>query len=122
MEHHGHVRKPRLAALTAPQRRAQLSQPRPQTYNEVMLDHPATTKPAQIRRTTHSPQNNRKNKFLSLSHQVLRLSVMQQKLTGTKKNQRRWEENKGTNKEGYSYRNRKRQKPEESDLEYHKRF
>lgn len=116
MEHHGHVRKPRLATLTAPQRTAQLSQPRPQTYNEVMLDHPATTRPAQIRRTTHNPQNNRNNKFLSLNHHVLRLSVMQQKLTGTKKNQRRWEENKGTNKEGYSYRNRKRQKPEESDL------
>ena len=47
---------------------------------------------------------------------------MQQKLTGTKKNQRRWEEYKGTNKEGYSYRNRKRQKQEESDLEYHKWF
>lgn len=47
---------------------------------------------------------------------------MQQKLTDTQKNQRRWEENKSTNKEGYSYRTRKRRKPEESDLEYHKWF
>ena len=46
---------------------------------------------------------------------------MQQKLTDTQKNQR-WEGNKGTNKEGYSYRTRKRRKPEERDLEYQKRF